>query len=440
MSSQQLKKILDDLKIVIGSKIVVKTKDTIYEGILMPRSELSDQNTIVMKLDNGYNVGILYTKDVSIQASKTKAIVRTLGKQKQVNQKFDPKKPKISLVSTGGTISARVDYKTGGVYFLMDPEEILSGVPELKDIINLDSIKSPFKVGSEDMSPKDYIVLAKTIAKELNSGADGVIVTHGTDTLHYTSAALSFMLRDLSKPVALVGAQKSSDRSSFDGAINLICAARYVASDMAGVAVVMHGSLNDDYCLVTPGTKVRKMHTSRRDAFRPINALPIAKIWHDGKCEIIDKAYKKKSDSKVTLDAKFEDKVAIVHTYPGAKTDILDFYVANRYKGIVIGATALGHVPSSWLSSLKKMIDAGISVVIASQTLYGSTHPHVYRQLIELDNIGVIFVKDMLPEVAYIKLGWVLAHVTKSDDVKKMMLENYAGEFTTCLTLNMFLY
>ena len=202
----------------------------------------------------------------------------------------------------------------------------------------------------------------------------------------------------------------------------------------------MHGSSSDDYCIASRGTKVRKMHTSRRDAFRPINSLPIGNIWPDGKIEIIDSNHNKRSDAKVHADTKFEEKVAVVLSYPNAGPEILDFYTKNSYKGIVIASTALGHVPSKWLPSIRKAIKSGVSVVIASQTIYGRTHPHVYRQLIELDKTGAIFAEDMLLEVAYIKLGWVLGHTTEKQEVKDMMLKNYAGEINSRITPSMFLY
>lgn len=129
------------------------------------------------------------------------------------------------------------------------------------------------------MKPKHWIKIAHEVAKSLNSGDSGVVVAHGTDTMGYTAAALSFMLRDLGKPVILVGAQRSSDRPSSDAAMNLICSVRMSTSDVAEVMVVMHGETGDTYCLAHRGTKVRKMHTSRRDAFRSINDVPIAKVW-----------------------------------------------------------------------------------------------------------------------------------------------------------------
>ncbi|VVB61314.1 Glutamyl-tRNA(Gln) amidotransferase subunit D [uncultured archaeon] len=441
MYPKEVSQVLKSKKISVGDRILFKD----YEGILMPRPEAGDANNIIIKLDSGYNVGIKFTKGDKIE--KLEHAVSKVGSAPAGKLSFDKSKPPISLIATGGTISSRVDYKTGGVFMLMEPDEILRTTPELRDFVNIKSIRSPFRIASEDMTPAQWQELAKEAAKELNSDARGVIITHGTDTLHYTSAALSFMLHNLNKPVAVVGAQRSPDRGSFDGAMNLVCAAHYCLSDIAEVSIVMHGTTNDDYCLINRGTKVRKMHTSRRDAFRPINALPIGKIGTDGKLDVIDGNYHARNENNVIADTKFEEKVAQVAVYPGADPTILDFYVKKGFRGIVMLTTALGHVPwatidpkKSWKTAIKNAIKSGVVLVSASQTLYGSTHPHVYRTLIEMEQAGVIFAKDMLPEVAYIKLGWVLGHTKDAKKAKEMMLTNYAGEISERIVDETFLY
>jgi glutamyl-tRNA(Gln) amidotransferase subunit D len=303
----------------------------------------------------------------------------------------------------------------------------------------------PFTVASEDMNYTHWQKLAELVAKELNKGARGVMVTHGTDTLHFTSAALSFMLKNLTKPVALVGAQRSPDRGSFDGAMNLICGSYFTGySGIGEVSVVMHGTTNDDFCLAHRGTKVRKMHTSRRDAFRSINDLPLAKIWPNGKIEITNQNYKRFENKKVVADTKFEPKVALVKSYPGSDPEILDWYVSRGFKGIVIEGTGLGHVPtgesgvkvgefdqkSSWIPHIKRAVKNGIVVIITSQALYGRVHPFVYRNLRLVYEAGGIYGEDMLPEVAYIKLGHVLGHTKDAEKAKQMMLTNVCGEIT----------
>jgi glutamyl-tRNA(Gln) amidotransferase subunit D len=425
-----------------GDKVRVVTEEDQYEGILMKRPEILGSDIIIVKLDSGYNIGISSKKIKKIELIETYTI------KKHIKQEIKPKKglPNITIMSTGGTIASKIDYKTGGVHADYTAEDFIEMCPELENIANLKA-KKIMNIMSEDMIPKYWAEIAKEVEKELNSGADGVVLTHGTDTLHFTTAAISFFLKDLSKPVIFTAAQRSIDRGSSDAFMNLICSVTAAAkSDIAEVMTCMHGTTSDDYCLLIRGSKVRKMHTSRRDAFRPINELPLAKVYEDGKIEIINKNYKKKTSEKVTLDNKFEEKTALIQVYPGLDPELIDFYVKKGYKGIVLGATALGHVPTeasplNLLPAIKKAIDKGLSVIIASQTLYGRVHPLVYTNLRKLSiGLSCIFVEDMTPETAYIKLGWVLAHTTNPEKVKEMMLTSFAGEITERTDQNTFLY
>lgn len=433
-----------------GDIVEIETDKEILKGTLLAQKG----ETLVLKLNSGYNIGI--------DQKRVKKITKI--KQGQKPGKIPTKKlthnkslPNVTFIATGGTIGTHVDYDTGGVFMCRTPEEVLATTPELGDIINIKT-RSPFTVASEDMQVKHWQELAELIAKELNSGAQGVILTHGTDILHFTSAALSFMLKNLNKPVALVGAQRSPDRGSFDGTQNLLCAAHYAKSNIAEVATVMHGTTNDDYCLAIRGTKSRKMHTSRRDAFRPINELPFAKIWPDGKIKIINRNYKKVGEGKVIADTKFEKKVAILKAYAGSDPGVIDWYINHGFRGLVIEGTALGHVPTgqsgtnvkhfdkkmSWIPYLKKAVDQGIVVVMASTCLYGRIHPFVYRNLRLAHGTGMIYgdelPSDMLPEVAYIKLGWVLGHTKDSQKAKEMMITNVCGEITERSDAESFLY
>jgi len=284
------------------------------------------------------------------------------------------------------------------------------------------------------MEFRDWAKIAKIAVKELNdNNVRGVIVTHGTDFLHYTSSALSFMLRKIGKPVVLTYSQRSSDRGSSDARLNLLCAARAAISDIAEVMLVGHATTNDDFCYALPGTKCRKMHTSRRDTFKAINAKPLAKIWID-RIEPIT-GYKKRQKQKTELDAVFEEKVALIKFYPGQNPDILDYYAKKGYKGIVIEMSGLGHVitegKKSWIPKLKSLIAKDIVICAAPQTLYGRLDSYVYSPGRELEKIGVLYLGDILPETALVKLGYVLGHKEwkTKEKIKEMMLENIAGEF-----------
>jgi glutamyl-tRNA(Gln) amidotransferase subunit D len=455
MYSKEILSALRKNKIKIGQRVCVEKGKQRYEGLLLPRSDAGDANCLVLKIDNGYNLGIRFGRKTRIRKSRKKeprAVEEEgrfeMGKTRRslLKLRFDPKKPPISIVSAGGTIASRVDYNTGGVYAVEDPREFLHNVPELGKIANVRSIERPFTKMSEDMSYRDWQEIARMVANRLNKGDKGIIVTHGTDFLHFTAAALSFFLRGLTKPVVLVGAQRSSDRGSSDAGMNIICAAHTAVGDIAEVGICMHGRIDDDYCLFIRGTHVRKMDTQRRDAFRPINEYPLAKIWPDGKIRIKNWNHKKRDDmGKLRLDIKFEPKIAILKAYPGSDPSIIDYLVSKGYRGFVIEAGGLGHVPThgrrSWIPTIKKHVKNGIPFVTAPQTIYGRINPNVYTNLrILYREAGAIPGEDMLSEVAYIKLGWVLGHTREPEKVREMMLKNYAGEITERTLVGTFLY
>ena len=303
------------------------------------------------------------------------------------------------------------------------------------DLVNVLKVEVPFMKGSENMDFKDWQKIAKVAEKYLNdSNIQGIIITHGTDTLHYTSGALSFFLGKVNKPVVLTYSQRSIDRASSDANLNLKCAALTAISDIAEVMIVGHASTDDDFCYAIAGTKVRKMHSSKREAFKPINRKPFAKVYPN-RIEILSD-HNLRNKNKVQLDYKFEEKIALLKFYPGQDPDILNYYLEKKYKGIVIEMVGLGHVATkearlSWTKKLKEVIDKGLIVCAASQTIYGRLDPLVYSTGRELMSTGVIFLEDMLAETAFVKLGWVLGH--SGWNVKEKMLENFSWEINNRL-------
>ena len=436
--SKEIISILKENYIDVGDKIkIIRDGDT-FIGRVMPRISFGDENSLIIKLENGYNTGIKINSKTEI--SKIEKYQEP--KKEKLDIKLNTNKKSISILSTGGTIVSKVSYATGGVKGTMTPEEVFLNIPELKEIVNLKETNILFNVSSENITPNHWKIIAEKTAESLKT-SDGVVIMHGTDTLHYTAAALSFMLKNLSKPVVLLGSQRSSDRGSADGYLNLICGAYTAISDISEVVVVMHGTINDDYCLINRGTKTRKMHTSRRDAFRPINNLPIGKIWKNGKIEIINKDYKKRSNNEIILDTKMENKVGIIKIFPGSQPEILNYYLKQNYKGIIIEATGLGHVPLgeiNWLPKIKELIKKNVTIAFASQTVYGRLHPFVYEPARNLWKAGVIYLEDMMSEVAYVKLSYVLGHTQNKEEIKKMMLTNLSGEITEKSDVDTFLY
>jgi len=361
----------------------------------------------------------------------------------------DNKKPTIAILHTGGTIASKVDYKTGGVIARFTPEEILEMFPELKEIANIKS-KLIANMFSEDIRFKHYSLMCKAVEEEIKNNVDGIILTHGTDTIGYSAAALSFALENLNVPVILVGSQRSSDRGSSDAAMNLICAAKFISkTDFAGAAICMHENTSDDSCLIMPACKTRKLHTSRRDAFKVVNGKPIARVsYKTGKIEFLKKDYEKKEKGrKLIVKDKFEEKVAILKTHPNMFPEQFEFY--KSYEGLVIEGTGLGQAPvgtpneiskihAKNLEAIKKIIKNGCVVVMASQCIFGRVQMHVYSDAIDLANAGVIPGGDMLAETAFIKLAWLLGNY-KKDEAKEMVGKNLRGELNERILADEFL-
>jgi glutamyl-tRNA(Gln) amidotransferase subunit D len=434
MYSEEIEGILSSAHIKPGDLVKLKTGEKIFEGVLMPRPDAGESGIMIIKLNNGYNIGIKFRESSKIEKLKSQQSSFSFPaahaeRRKGLNR--------VDLLYTGGTIGSKVDYVTGGVHMLTKPEELLYEVPELAGIadIHVDNLMS---MASEDMSYLEWQAIAKAAAKAFNEGARGVVITHGTDTMHYTSAALSFMLKDIQGPVVLTGAQRSGDRGSSDAFMNLICSANIAAnSDIGEVGICMHGSSSDDYCNFIRGTHARKMHTSRRDAFRPINNKVVARVEYGGKIEYLSE-YRKmgSSEKKAKSMTDFEPRVAMVKVFPNSDPEILDYYLGKKYRGVIIEGTGLGHLPTStphwqynWLRSLKRAVASGMILGVTSQCLSGRVNERVYRNLRLVRKAGGIFCEDMMPEVAYVKLGWLLGNY-KKEEAGRLLGENMVGEIS----------
>jgi glutamyl-tRNA(Gln) amidotransferase subunit D len=436
--SPEIESLLKSKKISVGDRVRVTKEKLSYEGLLMPRIALGNPSVLVLKLDNGYNIGIKFEKGIQLKLLKKGKPIKF--KPASLKPKIDKNKPTVSILGCGGTIAARVEYITGAVFPAFSPADLLLSFPEIGGLANIKGRKL-FDLFSEDMTPSHWQVIAREIEKEVKAGVDGVVLMHGTDTLHYTSAALSFMLQDLPIPVILVGAQRSSDRGSSDNAMNLLCSVLAAAkSEIAEVCVCMHASMNDDFCFLHQGTKVRKLHTSRRDAFKSVNALPYAKVWYqEKKIEYLRDDFRKRGKGSLKVDDKLNPNVCLLQIYPGIKPEFVES-LSKYFEGVVLAGTGLGHVPTnpsqeklarSILPAIKNLISSGIPVVIAPQTIFGRLNLNVYSTGRLLDEAGVIGNGcDWLPETAFVKLAWVLGHTKDMKKVKEMMLTNFAGEIS----------
>ena len=418
---------LSSASIKIGDRLKVNQDTKEFEGILMPRSQVgTDLFHIVLKLDNGYNIGIKIGHDSRI--TKGKGARKSRPKIADTLTEDNPSLPTVSVLSTGGTIASRVDYRTGAVNPALTAQDLYDSVPELRDHANIRA-KVSMSILSENIRASDWTKIAKTIASEVRSGVDGVVVAHGTDTMGYTAAALSFALQNLPVPVALVGSQRSSDRPSSDASLNLIGATNLVGhADVAEVMVLMHAQSDDSYLYAHRGTRVRKFHSSRRDAFQSVNSYPLFRVEGTEIEEISNPLLKRNPERNLKLKPKFEELVGLVKTYPGIEGRMIDHLVDDGYKGIVLEGTGLGHVPEVLQPSLKSAIDSGVVVAMTTQCIHGRVDMDVYRTGVELLDIGVVPCQDMISETALVKLMWLLANTKTPEQAGSLMYTSLAGE------------
>ncbi len=410
-------------KAEVGDKIRVAKGVIHYEGILMP----SQTACTVLKLKNGYNIGLKINPETIITLEPKEKKKHQEPNSHPCKKKTD-KLPHISILSTGGTIASKIDYRTGAVTSKFNAEDILRAIPELEDIANY-NCRMIYSILSENMRPSYWVELARAVYEEIKNGADGIIITHGTDTMMYTAAALSFMI-ETPIPIVLVGSQRSADRPSSDNAMNAVCAAVVATSDIAEVCVVMHGSTSDDFCSIHRGTKVRKMHTSRRDAFQSINAKPIGRVEYPSRKMKILSNHVKRGEKKLALHDKLEPKCALIKYATGASIESLLFHSGSGYKGIVIEGTGLGHVSTEWVPIIRTTTNAGIPIVMVSQCINGRVCDRVYDTGRDILKAGAIEGEDMLPEVAIVKLMWALGQSSDIGKVRELMHTNIAGEIT----------
>jgi len=418
----------------IGDRIRLELKrpdgQETVEGLLMPRYHTGSEDAyIVVKLKTGYNVGVRID-------SETKINILGRGQSPQFTRPprpaAKPNLPKVSIVSTGGTIASKVDYRTGAVKPALDAEDLYSVVPELADIADIEATVL-YSLFSENIGPQHWPRIAECVREQVRNGAQGVVIAHGTDTLAYTAAALAFALTDLPIPVVLVGSQRSSDRPSSDAASNLVAATAVAGqAPFAEVVVAMHDWISDEKVAVHRGTKVRKCHTSRRDAFRSVNHAPIAHydLLHR-ELKVNEEGLKpRRTASDVSLLSQFDPNVALIKFHPGFSAGIIDWATATGLKGIVLEGTGLGHVADALNASLERAVGDGMVVGMCSQCIWGRVHMNVYSAGRDLLRLGVIPLGDMLAETALVKMMWAFGREKDPEKVKKLMVTDIANELS----------
>ena len=410
-----------------GDRVRVDRADRTYEGVLLPSS--TDEQ-LVVKLEGGYNVGVdREAADVSVLAEDVYEIDGTdsTGPDSEAGSseiEFDDDLPTISLLSTGGTIASTIDYRTGAVTAQFDAEDVLRAVPDLAGRANYRG-RVVANILSENMEPPIWRDLAEAVHEEIEAGADGVVVMHGTDTMQYSASVLSFML-ETPVPIVFTGSQRSADRPSSDNVMNAVSAVEAAKSDCAEVMVCMHASESDDVCALHRGTRVRKNHTSRRDAFETVGAKPLGEVNYEASGDetvSFRRDYRERGAVDLSIEPDLEDDVELLKFTPGMDPQFLD--VVEGSEGLVIEGTGLGHVHTDLVPRIAELIEDGTTVVMTSQCLEGRVCDRVYDTGRDLLEAGVVEAGDTLPGTAKVKLMWALAN---SDDVEEAVGTSLAGE------------
>ena len=403
-----------------GDYVRVRRTDREYEGVVLPSTT---PEHLVVKLDSGYNVGVdRADADVEVLESDAYAIDRDEGGETSEIE-FDEDLPTVALISTGGTIASTVDYRTGAVTAQFDAEDVLRAVPDLAGLANFRG-RVVANILSENMTPDVWRDLARAVHEEIEAGADGVVVMHGTDTMQFSASALAFML-DTPVPIVFTGSQRSADRPSSDNVMNAVCAVEAAKSDVAEVLVCMHATESDDACALHRGTRVRKNHTSRRDAFETVGASPLGYVDYDTREVTTTKEYAERGEVDLAVAPDLEEDVELVKFTPGTDPAMLD--VAEGKGGLVLEGTGLGHVHTDWIPRIADLVDDGTTVVMTSQCIEGRVCDRVYDTGRDLLDAGVVEGEDMLPGTAKVKLMWALAN---ADDVEETVRRPLAGEIT----------
>jgi glutamyl-tRNA(Gln) amidotransferase subunit D len=405
-----------------GDQVCISQNGTEYEGILLPSA---NSDYLLLKLPGGYNIGIS-AKGASIivvKPSSENSFTQESKPDQISNISFDDELPLISLISTGGTIASTVDYRTGAVASKFDVADVIRSIPDLSGMANYRG-RVAANILSENMEPSIWQDLAKVIFEEIESGADGIIVMHGTDTMQYTASAISFMIRS-PIPIIFTGSQRSSDRPSSDNLVNVICSVEAAKSNCAEVLICMHSNESDDHCSLHRATRSRKNHTSKRSAFETIGNLPLGEVDYKTRLVTYRRQYTKRGELQPSLQSDLDLNVELIKYTPGMDVKLFD--ICSGKSGIIIEGTGLGHIHTDFIPCLSSLIENGTCIVMTSQCIRGRVCSRVYDTGRDLLNIGIIEGEDLLPGTAKVKLMWVLAN---TNNPSKAMQKSIVGEIT----------
>ena len=427
-------------------KLTTHDGDTTIEGVVLPPAVAEH---ITIKLANGYNISHPLSSIEILSAEQPVVTESIESDAPSMNQDL----PTVRIVHTGGTIASKVDYTTGAVTAQFEPSELVEHVPELLNIANLDV----HKIGnmfSEDIRPKHWNQIIDASERAFADGCVGVVVTHGTDTLHITASAVAFAWcgKGGNPPgrIAFVGSQRSSDRASSDAAQNLIAAVKWAAEGPQptgelsdAVVVSMHTTSDDGACSIHAATGVRKLHSSRRDAFRPVNTMPLATIHIDNSDVSLNLGHHYEearstiqSRSATSVASRFDENIVIRQMIAGPwlTTQEIHDAVGSNVDALVIHGTGLGHLPienpnndaPQNIELHDALAQLKIPALVVNQCIHGPVNMNVYSKGRIQQDIGLLgHGLTSSPEAAIVKLHFALSN---DMDVASTMAENLFGE------------
>jgi L-asparaginase len=327
---------------------------------------------------------------------------------------------KILMITTGGTIASEsTEEGLAPVKTNHTLDNVINSFSNEYEITTLEL----FQLDSSNIQPEEWKQIATCISEEYIN-YDGIVLTHGTDTLAYTASILSYMLRNIPIPVVLTGSQLPINHPLTDGVDNLRLAFTTAGKNKPGVYIAF------DHKVIL-GTRAVKVRTKGFDAFESVNYPYVATV--DGSGFWINEQVIPSVNGNFSLESNVSEDVFLIKLTPGLKPEIFDMLLQMKYKGIVIEAFGLGglhFIRRNLVEKLENMVNNGISVVVVSQCLYETSDFSIYQAGQKALLAGVIEGYDMTTEAAVTKLMWVLAKTDKVNEVRKLFETNYFNEIT----------
>ena len=328
-------------------------------------------------------------------------------------------KKKILLLTTGGTIAS----VPGGEGLEPHRSDVMEReLEQLRTYYDI-TVRDVMCLDSSNITPEEWKVIATTIF-ENRAGFDGIVVSHGTDTMAYTASAVTFMLPNIDLPVVFTGSQLPLRDMLSDGPDNLRTAFAMAAAGYPGVFLAFDRK-------VMLGCRAVKVRASGFSAFESVNARYAATVSNRGL--VVDERVLPKCTGEPKLCTDISKEVFLLKLTPGLNPAIFDMLAAMGYKGIVIEAFGLGgiNVLHKGLRGIHRAVEDGISVVVTTQCLYDSSDLRVYQVGNKLLNLGVVQARDMTSEAAMTKLMWGIGQGYGQHQIAELFSQNIAGEITT---------